>query len=419
LRASLLLAACGCVLHARAVLAQAPPLPPSSPSQQRISAEGLQNVHRFVQNAIEHGHYLGAVTLIARNGKLVDWRAFGNHDLARTQAMQPDAIFRIYSMTKTITSTGVLILVEEGKFALDDPITRFLPEFARMNVFVGGTAEAPQVRAAKRPITIRHLLTHSPGFAVGGEDASEAVRMLNEADLHTSPDLKTYCERLSRLPLAAEPGERFNYDGVQINVLGRLVEVAASEPFDAFLQRRIFGPLRMKDTGFSVPVVERGRIVEMTSTDEQGRLSASPEYVGRSAGEKLNPYVSGAGGLYSTAADYARFVQMLLNRGELEGVRILSRESVVLMRTNQLTQEFRAGEGFGLGGYVVLDANRRGRLGSEGQFGWFGAASTYYAVDPKERLIALLMMQHLPQGLPHDPPRLSAEFYNLVYQSLE
>jgi len=180
----------------------------------------------------------------------------------------------------------------------------------------------------------------------------------------------------------------------------------------------------MLDTGFSVPPDQRARIVEMTSTDESGHLvtataGASPP------GAMLRRYPSGAGGLYSTAGDYARFCQMLLNAGELDGVRILGRKTVELMMANHLTQlsppvnEFNDGEGFGLGGYVVLDPARRGQLGSAGQFGWSGAAATWFTIDPQEQLIAILMMQHLPRGLPHDPPRLGKPFNNLVYQALE
>jgi CubicO group peptidase (beta-lactamase class C family) len=384
----------------------------------------LTQLHGFIQGEIDSGHYLGAVTLIARHGKIVDWRAFGYRDLARTSAMNPDSIFRIYSMTKTVTTVAVLMLMEEGRFSLDDPVARLLPEFADMQVFTGGTADAPQLRPATRPITIRNLLVHAAGFAVGGKDLPAAVQILERTDLGSSADLATYCARLARVPLAVDPGSRFNYDGVQIVVLGRLVEVAAGVSFEEFLRQRIFTPLRMMDTGFSVPGANRGRIVEMTSTDRDGHLVPAPEFAGKRAGEMLNPYPSGAGGLYSTAADYLRFSQMLLNGGSLDGVSILSDETVRMMMTNQLghldppATEFRPGEGFGLGGSVVVDPAARGRPGSVGQFGWLGAASTYYSIDPREGLIAMLLMQHLPQGLPQDPPKISATFYNLVYQSL-
>ena len=402
----------------------APPLPVASPASAGISEARLERLHRFMQGAVDSGSYLGAVTLIARHGKIVDWRAFGDRDLARASPMDRDSIFRIYSMTKTVTSVAALMLVEEGRFALDDPVARYLPEFSNMQVFGGGTVDAPQLRPATRQITIRHLLIHAAGFAVGGDDAPEAVRILERADLGSSADLKTYCERLSRAPLAADPGSRFNYDGVQIVVLSRLVEVVAGVSFEDFLQQRIFAPLRMGDSGFSVPTAKRGRIAEMTTTDDDGRLAPSPEYAGKHAGGMLNPYYSGAGGLYSTAADYLRFSQMLLNGGNLDGVSILGRKSVELMMANQLAHldppvaEFRPGEGFGLGGSVVVDVARRGRFGSIGQFGWSGAAATYFMIDREEGLIAMLLMQHLPQGLPRDPPKISATFYNLVYQSL-
>jgi CubicO group peptidase (beta-lactamase class C family) len=301
-------------------------------------------------------------------------------------------------MTKPITSVAALMLLEQGKFQLDDPIDKYLTEMRDLRV---------DQRKPVRPITVRDLFIHSAGFAVDRGDPGQ----------HAT-DIRSYVTKLSSVPLAAGPGTRFNYDGVNTVVLSRLIEIWSGQPFDVFLQDRLFRPLRMRDTGFSVPKEQRHRIAQMTSTDAQGRLIASPAYAEVVAGEPINAYPSGAGGLYSTAVDYARFCQMLLDGGELEGVRILSAKTVDLMMSNQLQAEFRPGEGFGLGGYVVVDEARRGRLGNVGQFGWFGAAGTYFSIDRKEQLIALLMLQHLPQGLPHDPPKLNAPFYNRVYQSL-
>jgi CubicO group peptidase (beta-lactamase class C family) len=354
--------------------------------------------HELVEDSIEAGQYLGAVTLISRNGVIVSLRAHGRRELDSAEALPADAIFRIYSMTKPITSVAALMLMEQGKFQLDDPIDKYLAEMRDLRV---------DQRKPVRPISVRDLFIHSAGFAVGRGDPGQ----------HAS-DIRSYVTKLSSLPLAADPGRRFNYDGVNTVVLSRLIEIWSGQPFDVFLQDRLFRPLRMRDTGFSVPKEQRHRIAQMTSTDAQGRLIASPAYAGVVAGEPINAYPSGAGGLYSTAADYVRFCQMLLNGGELDEVRILSAKTVGLMMSNQLQSEFRAGEGFGLGGYVVVDEARRGRLGNVGQFGWFGAAGTYFIIDRKEQLIALLMLQHLPQGLPHDPPKLSAPFYNRVYQSL-
>jgi CubicO group peptidase (beta-lactamase class C family) len=364
----------------------------------------LSAADEFVADAINAGQYLGAVTLIARHGAIVSLQAHGRRELVSSNALSADAIFRIYSMTKPITSVAALMLMEQGKFQLDDPIDKYLPEMRDLRV---------EQRKPVRPITVRDLFIHSAGFGVGGQDPGQHAR-----------DIRSYVRKLSGMPLAAEPGSRFNYDGVNTVVLSRLIEIWSGQPFDVFLQERLFRPLRMRDTGFSVPEDQRHRIAQMTSTDAQGRLIASPAYARANAGEPINPYPSGAGGLYSTAADYARFCQMLLNGGELDDVRILRAKTVDRMMSNQLSHlhppqtEFRPGEGFGLGGYIVLDEARRGRLGNVGQFGWFGAAGTYFMIDRKEQLIALLMLQHLPQGLPHDPPKLSAPFYNRVHQSL-
>jgi CubicO group peptidase (beta-lactamase class C family) len=377
---------------------------------QGFSPARLERVSRFVQDSVDQGRYAGAVILIARRGQVVQSQGFG---------YRVDAIFQIYSMTKPITSVAALLLMEEGRLTLDDPVSRFLPEFSRMQVL-----DAAGSRPAAQPITIKHLLTHTAGLAAGEKLSGPAVDRLNEARLDESPSLAEFAAGLAALPLANDPGVRFSYDGVNTEVLSRVIEVVAGVPFDQFVRDRVLTPLRMIDTGFSVPPDKRSRIVEMTSTDESGRLvkaSTGPNPLG----DMRKRYPSGAGGLYSTAADYFRFCQMLLNAGELDGVRILGRKSVELMMMNHLTQlsppvnEFNDGEGFGLGGYVVLDPARRGQLGSVAQFGWSGAAATWFTIDPHEQLVAILMMQHLPRGLPHDPPRLGRPFNNLVYQALE
>ncbi|HEY0684193.1 MAG TPA: serine hydrolase domain-containing protein [Steroidobacter sp.] len=381
-------------------------------SAEEISAERLQRVDDFIESTIASGQYLGAVTLVARHGSIVSWQAHGRREIGAPDALDRNAIFRIYSMTKPIASVAALMLLEQGKFQLDDPVSKYLPELAEMRVFNGGTVDAPELRQPKRPMTVRHLLVHAGGFA--GE----------RAELARAPDLQSYVRMLSNVPLAADPGARFNYDGVNTNVLARLVEVWSGQPFERFLQDRIFTPLRMTDTGFTVPVDQRHRIAQMTATDADGRLIPSASYRGIEPGTAINPYPSAAGGLYSTAADYLRFAQMLLNGGELDGASILSRKTVSFMMSNQLGNldppqlEFRPGEGFGLGGYVGVDPARRPRLGSVGDFGWSGAASTYFTVDRREGLIAMLLMQHLPEGSPLAPPRLSGQFYTLVYQSL-
>ena len=392
------------------------PLPSAPPQSQGFSPARLERVTGLLQGAVDQGQYAGAVALIARHGRIVQWQAIGYRNVARSEPMRTDAIFQIYSMTKPITSVAALLLLEEGKFNLDDPVSRFLPEFAKMQVLES------EPRPAARPITIRHLLTHTAGFAAGEKLRGPAVNRLNDARLYELPSLEAYADGMAALPLANDPGTRFSYDGVSTEVLSRLIEVAAGVPFDEFVAKRILGPLRMVDTSFSVPAGKRDRIVEMTATDDAGRLvraSGGPEV----PGNMLKRYPSGAGGLYSTAGDYARFCQMLLNGGELDGAVILGRKTVELMMANNLTHlsppvnEFSDAEGFGLGGYVVLDPARRGQPGSVGQYGWSGAAATWYTIDPTEGLVAILMMQHLPRG-PRDPPRLGRPFNNLVYQAL-
>ena len=391
-------------------------------SVEGVSIERLSRLHAFMRAATDERGYVGAVTLVARNGRIVDWQAYGWQGLDRRTPMAKDSIFRIRSMSKPIASVAVLMLMEEGALSLEDPVARWLPEFADAKVFAGGTAESPTLRAAKRPITIRHLLTHTAGFATGAGFA-EPAKLLERAQVSASPDLAAFSRRLASVPLATDPGQRFSYDGVGIEAVSRLVEVVGGEPFDTFVQRRIAAPLKMVDTGFSVPAAKRARIAEVSRVGPAGRLVQA---AGPQPGEPLNAYPSGAGGLYSTAGDYARFCQMLLNGGTLDGVTSLGRKTVELMTMNHLTQltppvnEFSDAEGFGLGGFVVLDVARRGRPGSVGAFGWSGSMSTYFTIDPKEKLTAILMLQHLPRddGTLTELPKLSVRFYNLVYQAL-
>ncbi|MBB5208299.1 serine hydrolase domain-containing protein [Chiayiivirga flava] len=412
----LLLAACSATA--------APPLPQTDPADAGMSAPRLERLHAFMREATDDDGYLGGVTLVARGGRLVDWQAYGHRDLARAQPMQRNDIFRIYSMTKTITSVAVLMLMEDGRLGLEDPVTRYLPELAVLQVVDGGTADTPVLRAPATPITLRMLLTHTAGFAAGLPGDEIAGELRERVDTRAATDLRGVVERLAKAPLAADPGTRFGYEGANTDVLARVVEVVSGEPFDRFLQARIFTPLRMTDTGFTVPRSQRERVVDITVMGDDGTLVLDDGVSARAPGEALTPYPSGAGGLYSTAADYARFAQMLLDGGTLDGASILGRKTVELMLRNHLTMldppvtQFSASEGFGLGGYVVIDAAARGVPGSPGQFGWTGAASTAYWIDPQERLLAILLLQHLPNGKPDDLPRISRRFQALVPQAL-
>jgi CubicO group peptidase (beta-lactamase class C family) len=402
--------------------AAVPPLPSAGPQAPGAAPARLQRLHAFLDDATGPRGYLGGVSLVARNGRIVDWRAYGYRDLARREPMRPDAIFRIYSMTKTVTSVALMMLVEEGKVALDDPVSRYLPTFAGVQVLEDGAAA--RQRPAATPLTLHALLTHTAGFPAGLPGDEAAMALQERADPHGAKDLRGFAERLARAPLATDPGKRFGYDGAALETVARVVEVVSGQTFEDFLRQRIFEPLRMRDTGFRVPDAQRGRVVDITTMGDDGRLRIADGPSALHPGEPLNAYASGAGGLYSTAGDYARFAQMLLDGGTLDGQSLLGHKTVELMMRNHLTMldppvtQFSDAEGFGLGGYVVLDPAARGQLGSVGQFGWSGAASTTYTIDPREHLVAILLLQHLPRDGVDDLPRISRNFYDLVYQAL-
>ena len=388
-------------------------------------ADTLDPLHAFMRDATGSDGYLGGVTLIIHNGRIVDVGTYGYEDLAHKRPMRRDAIFRIYSMTKTVTSVAVMMLVEEGKVSLDTPQADLLPGFDHPQVMAGGTAATPLLRPASRKLTLHDLLTHTSGYPAGLAGEGEAVKVMERIDPHAAGDLTGFAQRMSRVPLAADPGTRFGYDGASLELVARVVEVVSKRPFATFLQERIFGPLGMQDTGFRVPTGHRDRVVDITRMADNGHLVIADGPSAAHPGEPLNRYMSGAGGLYSTADDYGRFAQMLLDGGRYGDHVLLGRKTVELMMRNHLgmldppVTQFSAGEGFGIGGYVVIDPARRGQLGSVGQYGWAGAASTTYTIDPQEHLVAILMLQHLPRDDGRkDLPRLARPFYDLVYHAL-
>jgi len=429
-RLSMLVAAVLCMAATPTMMASptkvTSPLPQVRAETQGISSVRLQRLHDYLRQATHADGYLGAVSLVARNGRIVDWQAYGQRDLARSKPMSKDSIFRIYSMTKTVTSVAVMMLVEEGRITLEDPVSRYLPGFDKPQVLVGGSIDAPLLRPADKPVTLHALLTHTAGYPAGLQGDHLATRLMERIDPHGASDLRGFAERMSHVPLAADPGTRFGYDGASLELMARVVEVVSGQSFESFLQERIFAPLQMRDTGFSVPMAQRSRVVDITTMGKEGRLVIADGPSAAHPGQPLNAYTSGAGGLYSTAGDYARFAQMLLDGGALDGHELLGRKTVELMMRNHLTMldppvtQFSDAEGFGIGGYVVIDAAGRGQLGSPGQFGWTGAASTYYTIDPHEHLVAILMLQHLPRDDGgKDLPRISRNFYDLVYQALQ
>lgn len=394
------------------VLAAAQPLPVSTPEKEGMSSERLQRLHARFQEMVERGSRAGAVTLVMRNGRITDWHTYGYRDVAKKLPMEKDTLCRIWSMTKVITSVAAMMLVEEGKITLADPVSKFAPELKHMRVLTGGTADAPVLADAARPITVKHLLTHTSGltYTWGNDPVPELYRRIK---VFEAGSLKEFIGKVAKLPLIAHPGEKYNY-GINTDVLGYVVEVAAGMPFDRFVQTRILTPLKMNDTHWTVPEEKLSRLAK-TYTVRDGKLTETTlEDVRTTAAV---PY--GGMGLYSTIGDYARFGQMLLNGGQLDGVRLLSRKTVELMTGNHLSTlkvpsiDANGAYGFGLGGSVRLEVAKDGIPGSPGQFGWNGAASTYFRMDPKERLVTLLFQQYMP----FDQPSLDL-FSTLVYQSI-
>ena len=393
--------------------------PKSSPEEVGLSAERLKRVHALVQRYIDQGEIAGAVSLVARGGRVAYFESQGVMDLESRRPMAADAIFRLASMTKPITSLAVMMLHEEGRFLLEDPVSKFLPEFKNMKVAV---PNAPNERAlagyrlvpAEREITIRHLLTHSAGLASGSGGPTMDLMKKLSASRKPEEDLAGYIRRLAELPLNFQPGAAWEY-GPATDVLGRLVEAVSGQPLDRFLRERILDPLGMKDTWFYLPADRLPRLA--SAYQKQG--GALNKLTAAGPANPNGRFFSGAGGLAGTAEDYFRFCQMLLNGGQIDGVRLVSRKTIEMMTANQigrlpLWQDSYRGYGFGLGFRVRERLGESLTLGSPGEFGWGGAYGTYFWVDPKERMIGILMIQLMPYA----HLNLRPEFQNVVTQAI-
>ncbi len=383
---------------APAVRAQSP-LPVASPEPQGFSPERLERLHGKLASLVGEARYAGAVVLIARDGKIVDWWTTGQRDIAAGLPMEKDTIVRIYSMTKLVTSVAAMILVEEGRLRLDDPVSKYLPAFARMEVWKGGTAAHPQLAPASKPITIEQLLTHTSGLVYGfGQESIDEV--YQKADPYGAATTDAFVATVSKLPLAFEPGDRFAY-GFGVDVAGAVIEKVTGQGLDRFIAERIATPLGLADTAFSVPPPKRGRLAKIYSRGEGGKLVEAKPFAGVSP-EPGHQFACGGACLFSTAGDYARLLQMLLGKGALDGQRILGRKTVELMLANHLTRTTRpttepgGANGFGIGGAVRVELGNASYPGSIGQFGWSGAATTSFSIDPREKTLAVLLTQHLP-----------------------
>jgi len=425
-RRPILVALLASLLVAPALRAEAPPA--ATPESVGLSSERLQRLRAVMQQFVDEGRVSGIVTYVARNGRVAHLEAFGKADVEAGRPMQKDTIFRIASQTKALTSVAVMMLVEEGKIGLADPVSRFIPAFEKTTVAVppptGAVAGSPvAVVPAKRPITIRDLLTHTAGISYGFGPAQEQWKAAGIQGWYfadRSEPVATGVERMAGLPMDAQPGEKYVY-GYNTDILGVVVEKVSGLTLAEFFQKRITGPLGLVDTQFYLPPADKDRLAAVyAAKDGKIERATDPKFGQGHYVEGPRVAFAGGAGLLSTARDYGRFLQMLLNGGEIDGVRLLSPKTVELMTVNHVGTLFAerspndAGRGFGLGFDVIEDLGRAGRHGTQGAFGWGGAYHTTYWVDPREKMVVLLMTQLLPAG----NSDLHQKYRALVYQSI-
>ena len=399
-------------------------LPRGRPDQLGFSAQRLARIDSVMRQYVDSGRVAGVVTLVARHGRVAQLGAYGWADREAGRRMTPDAIVRIASQSKAVTSVAVMALVEEGRLRLSDPVSRWLPTFATANV---ATTDSLHPRVpVRRAVTIRDLLTHTAGISYGTDSLVQAeyraVGLGPAAGYgwYFADKAEPICasmDRLGALPYVAQPGERFVY-GYNTDILGCVVERVSGQSFDAFLQARILGPLRMTDTRFFLTPDRRDRLAAVYAANDRGgyvRAADGPRGQGAYV-DGPHASFSGGAGLLSTAADYARFLQMLLNGGTLDGARILAPATVALMTRNHVGAVYDAAgaTGFGLGFEVLLDPGKAAQYGSVGRFGWGGAYATNYWVDPGQDLVAVFMIQLMPAG----GLDLADKFRTLVYQAI-
>ena len=387
-----------------------------------MSSERLKRIHPMIQSHVDGKDFSGAVTLVARKGKVVHFEAHGMADAEANKPMRTDTLFWLASMTKPVTTVSILMLLEEGKLVLSDPVSKFVPEYKNPKVAVWNLPNDPagaglKLVPAAREITIQDVLTHTSGLANGFE--GPAGTYVRQANLPAGGSLDERVRRLAKLPLNFQPGTQFEYSpSTGFDALGRVVEILGGMSLDQFFKTRIFEPLGMKDTFFTVPPNRLAEVPVRYTKGENGlvRPQPAPAASAQSGGQ----YFSGAGGLTGSAADYLLFSQMLLNGGQLNGVRLLSRKTVELMTAdaigsldlrNYAGDQVLKGYGFGLGVRVRRSTGDNGWMGSIGDFGWAGALGTYFWIDPKEQLIGIVMVQTRSY-------RLRMEFPNLVYQAV-
>ena len=402
------------ILAAASVLAAE--IPRAKPSDVGLSQERLDRITAAMEGSVKAGHLAGAIGVIARKGKIAYWQNVGMADRANEEPMRDDAIFRIYSMTKPIVGVALMTLYEEGKFALNDPVKKHIPELGGLKVWADGK-EVP----SDREMTVQDLMRHTSGMTYGLFGDSEVDKMYTDANvLGGNESIDDFVQKLSKLPLKHQPGSAWEYS-VSVDVQGRLIEVFSGKDLATFMRERVFEPLDMRDTAFVIAPKKKDRFAQvyLRTKDKTG---IEPAAKSRSARyyDRDTRWYSGGGGLVSTTRDYLRFCQMMLNGGVLDGERILSRKTVELMTIDHIAKLRRAssisrpGYGFGLDFAVHLDPAKSGLNGSAGEYNWGGLAGTIFWIDPAEEMVGLYMIQMLP-------PRLGdggGQFKRLAYQAI-
>jgi CubicO group peptidase (beta-lactamase class C family) len=406
--------ALACLALAYPALAQ--DLQRASPESVGLSSAGLERATAALQAHIDAGDVAGVVAAVARDGKLVYFEALGQRDLQTRDPMPQDALFRLYSMTRSITSTAAMILWEEGKFQLDDPIATYLPQFADQRVFVdAGAPDMSQTRARRGDITVRHLLTHTSGIGSRSSPIYRAERVRLR-----SITLPQMVDNAARVPLFEDPGTRFRY-GISTTMLGRLIEIWSGMPLEQFLDERVFEPLGLRDTVFWADRDRADRLATVYRRDNaSGALN--PHAIEEIPFTEQPTLIEGGVGLLSSTMDFLRFSQMFLNKGELSGTRVLRPETVEMMTRNHIpdsvlplgTRGYMAGSGWGLGFNVVLDSSAYTFPVGEGEYWWDGSAGTRFSIDPEHGIITVIMAQVSPSR----GDGFREEFKKLVYDAI-
>jgi len=396
-----------------------------TPEQVGLSAERLARIDQAMEGHVDEGHFSGAIGMIVRRGKIGYFKTWGDMDKESGTKMSEDAIFRMYSMTKAVTGVAAMILYEHGHFALTDPISNYLPEFKTMRVAIDEAGPVAGRRKsytvpADRQITVRDLFMHTAGLSYPGPIAPDGERYFAKTGVSQATTLEEMVKRIAKAPLVQQPGTTWQY-GYSTDVLARYVEAVSGMPIDEFFRKNIFEPLGMNDTGYYVPEKKWDRFTVLYTLNDGKKTVRRSTAAAQDSYKQPTTKLGGGSGLVSTTKDYARFCQMLANDGELNGVRILSRKSVELMRADHMPVDMPraggtslAGWGFGLTFAVSRGPGQTGIIGTKGEYRWGGAAGTRFWIDPKEEMVTIFMVQILPyRGLSY-----GQEFKRLAYQAI-